>query len=450
MGKKGIASSWVSEQWTIVKLSDMENTTIVDDFWYEKDLHLAPSKIPLDDVDVNLTHFQNRKKPYSEFSVQSLLQAVLSGDFDSRILDRDIFWRDTATNKKFILAWHSRHEAFKRLRDICLDPMKKIELESLYSQRPKILSFLYGYDWFQKIPAIILDDIRFDKAKHVSLMSNALATVEMDSERAEIYRSFRALWKTPKEIDDFWRRCEKSNRPKIKAYSFLNPNGKILDLVDAFECNQDDSVIIKRIAKWVWDIRMKESDLSDIHENELFDWLYHKSGYGTRKGQINAYPKFQEIVSKHVWRMRELGTLSSTQILNILNLQSLSFTMRKYYSLLDQLQEKKRKLYTEFHDTRRRINASAVASWTDTDIQSLMDDLAEKISVPIDFLRKIEKTENVLFSIKDSIDERHAEKILREVMDHINRLEQEYYKLKNKKNSVLQESQKELSLDFSK
>jgi len=38
-----------------------------------------------------------------------------------------------------------------------------------------------------------MDNISFEDAKFIALMSNALATIESDTERAEIYRSFRQL-----------------------------------------------------------------------------------------------------------------------------------------------------------------------------------------------------------------------------------------------------------------
>jgi hypothetical protein len=38
-----------------------------------------------------------------------------------------------------------------------------------------------------------MEDIHFNKAKFIALMSNALASSETDVERAEIYRSFRNI-----------------------------------------------------------------------------------------------------------------------------------------------------------------------------------------------------------------------------------------------------------------
>lgn len=48
-----------------------------------------------------------------------------------------------------------------------------------------------------------MDDINFEDAKTIALISNALATIETDVERAEIYRAFRELGKNKKYIIDF-------------------------------------------------------------------------------------------------------------------------------------------------------------------------------------------------------------------------------------------------------
>jgi hypothetical protein len=92
----------------------------------------------------------------------------------------------------------------------------------------------HGYD-FGQIPSLIMDDINFDNAKFVALMSNALATVETDTERAEIYRAFRQLGKDKKFIDEFGKKCEKLNRPRINAYAHLNPNGGMTQTLESFE-----------------------------------------------------------------------------------------------------------------------------------------------------------------------------------------------------------------------
>lgn len=129
---------------------------------------------------------------------------------------------------------------------------------------------------FSCISGVIMDDIDSYDARFIALMSNALATIETDTERADIYRTFRELHKEKAFIEEFGRKCEKSNRPRIEAYSFLNRNGLTIQALENFENNLDDSNIIKRVALWIGNIRKKRPELSNIHENELVEWLLEK------------------------------------------------------------------------------------------------------------------------------------------------------------------------------
>jgi hypothetical protein len=53
------------------------------------------------------------------------------------------------------------------------------------------------------LPSLILNDIDFDDAKMVALMSNALATAETDVERADVYRHMRMMGRDKKSIEEF-------------------------------------------------------------------------------------------------------------------------------------------------------------------------------------------------------------------------------------------------------
>jgi hypothetical protein len=55
------------------------------------------------------------------------------------------------------------------------------------------------------------------------------------------------MGKTKLFIDEFGKKCEKGNRSKIFAYSYLNPNGMMIESLERFEENSDDNSILKRI-----------------------------------------------------------------------------------------------------------------------------------------------------------------------------------------------------------
>jgi len=145
-----------------------------------------------------------------------------------------------------------------------------------YSNNFYVQEFLKKTGYYDSIPGLILQDANFDDAKFISLLANTLASLETDTERAEVYRSYRRMGKTKSFIDELGKKCEKSNRSKVKAYSYLNPNGMMIEALERFEEGQDDNSILKRIGLWIGDARIKFPELSDLHENELFEWLVSK------------------------------------------------------------------------------------------------------------------------------------------------------------------------------
>lgn len=61
----------ISAQELIVKYQ------VLDNFSFPKDITYAPSRVPLSVISHDLKNFQNRKTPYSESSVNNIIDAVL-------------------------------------------------------------------------------------------------------------------------------------------------------------------------------------------------------------------------------------------------------------------------------------------------------------------------------------------------------------------------------------
>jgi hypothetical protein len=258
--------------------------------YYKRERASAYHRITLEEVSVELKSFQNRKTEYSKYSVQGIMVAVFSDEFKKALLNPCIL-RQNPEGKNVILAGHSRSEAFYRLSMIYQDKMHELsqavqeelhELCKMYKYEYNALPYMvqmwckkHDYN-FDKLPCLFIHNLSFNQAQTIAMMSNALATVETDVERANVYRCMRGAEKTNHEIDLFGRRCEKNNRPRIKAYSYLNPNGLAITSLERFESNQDESHVIKRIAKWIGYLRQRHQNLSNLHEDELFDRLFDK------------------------------------------------------------------------------------------------------------------------------------------------------------------------------
>jgi len=433
--KQEIEWTWLFSGKKIINIEDLAGIQILDAFWFPIDISYAPRKIPLNEIFLDLQNFQNRNKAYSENSVNNIIDAVLKWNFDLRIFDRTILRRNPDTWMLYVLAWHSRLEAFIRLSTEHKDHPKVYEIEKRFNFS------------FASINSIIMDNISFDDARFIALMSNALATIETYTERAEIYRTFRDIGQKNKFIEEFGRKCEKTNRPRIDAYSFLNRNGLAIQSLENFENNHDDSSIIKRIALWIGNIRKKHRALSNLHEGELTEWLLQKWWYGNQSGQVDSQSKFFEIVEWQIHRLQENGELNPDKKLNILKLKSISLAMKEYYHLLDQLREKKKIYIMEFHTKRRNINKSVVrkaehGSWLDL----FRKELLQEIKSPVELLNKIEQAEMLLFDLESHISESNIQTITDRVLGYINSIEQDYYKLKNDKDKFMESWKNELYL----
>ncbi len=183
-----------------------------------------------------------------------------------------LLWRSNDA-KLYVLAGHSRNEAFTRL-------------STKYKDDAQVQAYCEKHNCnFEELPSLILNDIDFDDAKMVALMSNALATAETDIERANVYRQMRIMERDKKSIEEFGKKCEKSNRSRIRSFSYLAPNGVATDMLYAFETGADSNYIVKRISYRVGELRRKNSEISDTHENELFDRLLNKGVYGKNKNK---------------------------------------------------------------------------------------------------------------------------------------------------------------------
>ena len=87
---------------------------------------------------------------------------------------------------------------------------------------------------------------------------------------------------------------EGANATKIIAFSFLNPNGKTFYALVALDSgDQTSKTNLSSIARWIGNARQNYPLLSNQHENELYEWLVDKKGYGTSKSQISSERDFK-------------------------------------------------------------------------------------------------------------------------------------------------------------
>ncbi|WP_281638692.1 zincin-like metallopeptidase domain-containing protein [Capnocytophaga sputigena] len=199
--------------------------------------------IPLTDLYTDEKRFQNRKKLNEEI-VENIVN-----NFKPTDLDPLVVWYDEKQGKTFVLAGHHRYEALKRLGH-------------------KTVPVKYANDDYPTEA----DAIRYAKE-----ISNANRTLEEPYERAAIYRKYRDEGYSEKEINEK-ANIEGKNRSYILNLSYLNPKGSTMSTLVQFSQTQSkaDKNEIERIADWIGQARRNAPELTNAHEQEMFDFLMNK------------------------------------------------------------------------------------------------------------------------------------------------------------------------------
>ncbi|SER16024.1 hypothetical protein [Neolewinella agarilytica] len=293
--------------------------------------------IPLKDIRVAHEWFQNRAAPYSLRSVQNIMEAVKSGSFRWANMDAITVWKNPAGGL-FVLSGHSRFEAFTQL---CAEGEK------------------IGSRGFCSIPAKLFSG-SLAAAKKIALESNTLSTKETDLERATFYRRQRESGADAGAMQANAKRLEGRNANTILAFSFLSPTGKTWRALEAMSNGQADSkTIINNVGRWIGNARRKVPALTNSHEDELYEWLVTRSGYGSGSGQVNSETKFAQRLASIINRRTTFGQLEER--LNIQSAVQLSPVERQYNA---QLEEAKKTVFDIDKELKAKVSRLAAQGAT--------------------------------------------------------------------------------------
>lgn len=201
---------------------------------------------PLAEINIDESRFQNRTE------LDGDLLEYIKKNWDENELDPVVIWKD-GNGKAYLLAGHHRLEAAKQLG--------KTHIDSRY----------FIGDEAQAI-------------KYAKEKSNANRTMEADFDRAKLYRKMREEGKGKKEISEALQR-EGKNKVYIEHLSYLNPKGKIIETIKSFVNAGDRTTqkILENIADFTGAARKNFGELTDTHENEMFEYLYNGSGKSIKK-----------------------------------------------------------------------------------------------------------------------------------------------------------------------
>lgn len=291
------------------------------------------------DISTNESAFQNRKAKYSMNSVNGIIDAVIDGSFIWHMCDPVRVWQDPKDNNLYVIAGHSRLEAFRRLSQ---EPLASIPSVKEFLKKCKMKDF-------SQVPVIVLPKtLSFEDAKFVAIMSNTLSSYESDTERAYYYYELRKLWKlTKSEFDERLKKYEKGNAKVIEALSFLNPHGKAIQELDSFENNTDNDQSLASLKKCSYRTgiaRKNLPELTNVHEREIFEWLYEKGIYGKSSEQISTFEKYWAVLTQLLEEAKANNKFHPNKLINLAESRSLSPYMKEWYEQKKFLRNARRKL----------------------------------------------------------------------------------------------------------
>jgi ParB-like chromosome segregation protein Spo0J len=225
-------------------------------------------KYPLADINLDTKRFQNRTK-LNENIVQNIVDDYNEAEFDPVHI-----WIDPKDNKAYLLAGHHRYEAAKRLG---LEKVKAEVRNDLTTEA---------------------DAITFAKER-----SNANRTLESQVERANIYRQKRLEGMSKAQLEKEAAKNEgKGNGKRILMISMLNPDGNIIQtMIDMQNSASDDFKIIDRIANYVGELRYRNAELTDAHEEELYRWLFEDGAIKNYDNKLRFIDLIDKFITKESW-----------------------------------------------------------------------------------------------------------------------------------------------------
>lgn len=272
--------------------------------------------VPLNSINTDEASFQNRRAKYSKESASKIIEAVQEGKFLWGVFDPIILWLNPQDKKLYVLSGHSRFNSFKELDKLGLSAQGKK---------------------FDRIPAKIVET-DFETAKRIALNSNSLATPETLLERTYYYRALLDSNMPKDTVKETIKRMELGNFALIWSWVHLNPDGKAMDALRAFEGKDITSnENLKQITNWLGSTREKFPILSDFHENEMFDFLI-KGGYGK---QFTRLPDFQEKIKTIISQRETMFTsLEPDQPLNLSATTTKSHYQLEYESRLNEAKKR--------------------------------------------------------------------------------------------------------------
>jgi len=296
-------------------------------------------EIPIEELRTDEERFQPRGGDYSEETARRVAE-----NFDPNLFEPIRAWQDPDEDGSwFVLAGHSRLEGMRR-RDAETIPVRPFE----------------GSE---------------EEAIRFALTENDKGDQLTNAERATYIRRLRAQGATKKEQKQEAKRLYGRDASTVVALSYLDPEGKALDVLSAFEGNATgEANDAETMAVWIGKLRRYHPELTDSHESEIWSWL--EGNYKTEGKGISSFIEFREIVEDYIDRRSMFGELDGP--INFAEIQPKSQQERE---IDRQLQEARQQLKKDERALKKQREEYAGQDLTEEEWSRVLGDYQESVRI---------------------------------------------------------------------
>lgn len=305
-------------------------------------------KQKIDSIEKDVDRFQNRDTEFSEATVENIVSDYKGGRLNLDNIPPILVWKDPTDGKTYVVGGHSRLEAFRRLG------IKEIQTQELVG-------------------------LTEAQARQRGREDNALGTSESVIEQSKLVRDWRDSGMSKAEIKRKSEQLFKNNARLVGALSALNPNGKVMAGLRALEKNEgDDRTKAQNFAKYIGEARLRNPQLTDSHETELYNYLLESDNANTKTQR-----DFLGFVDRIVGRNTFMGEFDSTKPLNIKGVKPLTTIETEYAQRIKEARSTLEIAQKAFNDKVAEVERrrSAGENLNDIAVESSLRKLRDQISL---------------------------------------------------------------------
>jgi len=233
--------------------------------------------IPFDHIFIDKARFQPRDD-FSEEKVQEIVQ-----NFNPALFKPLIVWKDPNDGKTYVLAGHHRYEALKRMG--------------------------------RKTAPVVYAEGDEQKAVEIAWTENQSGRSQTSAENAKYLRKLAVSGRTKQEVQAECKRLYDRSCQVALDLSFLNPRGKALVDLGLLQRDSETFKDQETMAQWIGKLRYRYPELTDAHENEVYDWL--REHYKIKGRKITNSADFLTYMDNVIAKRTAFGNIDERLNINI-------------------------------------------------------------------------------------------------------------------------------------